>query len=226
MGKASRTIAAALIACTVVGFSGCDVASELLRPVPHGSPRVARESKPDLVRILLSVLGFETRIAGTNTPTGPGTTEVSDKTVSGPFTAKLPVNIAVPTQRARGQVVTNKVKGTFAAVLNGTTDANTGTATMSGTGVLSFKLKALGTACFTLNASFTQHATKGTGTFKSTGGTGGAATMRAKGTFTDTVTTIDSKTAKDSAKVHLRARLHKPPQAAPAACKSLVSQLP
>jgi hypothetical protein len=219
-----------MLVAVAVGLSGCDVLSEFTRPAGlaggAGASAPERVSHPDVVSILLAFAGIESRQSGTNTPTGPGTTTVSDKVVTGPFKSTLPVNIKVPSQRIDGRVVTNKVKGNFAAQFDGSTDANTATGTITGIGVLSFKLKALGTTCFQMTAHFTQRGAKGTGTFRSTGGTGGAAKMRATGTFTDTISPIDSATSKDSGKIHLHARLHKPAKAAPADCKALVAKLP
>ena len=225
--RRSIGMAALLALLLTVVLSGCDVLSEIARPMRPATGKTARGpiKHPDAISVIAAFFGLEAREGGTNTVTGPGTSQVTDKLVSGPFNATLPINIAVP-GKSQGRVVTNKVKGTFIAKFNGTTNSNTDMSSLNGIGVLKFKLKALGTACFTMGESFTQHGSHGSGTFKSTGGTGGAATMRAHGTVTDTVTTIDSSTSKDKGKIHIHAKLHRPSKAASADCTALAAQLP
>jgi hypothetical protein len=222
---------------TAVGLSGCDVVSEFLPPPLKQSSGAATQSArsatqsdahPDVTKIILAFLGFEEFKGGTNTPTGPGTSKIADKVVTGPFSAKLPRTLFLPLSTARPAdfITLKKLTGTFASEFDGETDSKADKASLTGITVLSFDKKSLGISCLKMSIDFTDGGTKGVGTFTSAGGTKAAGTVRASGTIKDTILEMSRTNYKDSGKITVNAKLGKAPKAPTAACKTLAATLP
>ena len=230
MARSSRIGLFALLAVLALLLSGCDFNDEFF---PFRAGRGAATSGAPgqetgtAVAFLVGFIDHEGFESGSFTPTGATTADVHDKTVGGPFKATLPFTVLVPGGRAsRVQGVRTKVlKGTFIADLNGSTDSSTGTAQMTGLGVLRYKIKGLGFACFQMRGTFTDKGTKGTGTFSSLGGTKASARTRVRGTFKDTIAPSTSGST-DKGKLRGRAKFRRPPKAPPAACRTLAAKLP
>jgi hypothetical protein len=230
MERSTRTGLFALLAVLALVLSGCDFNDEFFPfRAGHGanSSGAPGEATGAAVAFLVGFTDAEGFESGSFTPTGPTTADVHDKTVTGPFKATLPFPVIIPNGRvSRPQGVKTRVlKGTFIADLNGSTDSSTGTAQMTGLGVLKYKIKGLGFACFQMSGTFSQHGTKGSGSFSSLGGTKASARTRVRGTFKDTVTPTTAGST-DKGKLRGMAKFRRPPKAPPAACKTLAAKLP
>jgi hypothetical protein len=157
---------------------------------------------------------------GTFTPTGGGNFQITDRPITGSFSAALGKRVKVPKSASAAGGGFKSLTGTFYGSVDGNFNQATGAGNSSGVMVLKFSVAKLGIACITFAGTISGGNTEA-GTFTLAGGTKEAKTSRFSGTYSQTGTGVSPTASQGSGQLSGKVKFDKPARGLTDECKAL-----
>jgi hypothetical protein len=163
---------------------------------------------------------------GTFTPTGGGNFQITDRPVSGSFSASLGKKVTIPKSATAAGGGVKSVTGSLYGSVDGNYNVATGTGNSSGVMVMRFSVGKLGIACVTFAGTVSNRARTEEGSFTLVGGTKEAKTSRFSGTYSQTGTGVSPTASQGSGQLTGKVKFDKSPRGLTDECKALLPNLP